>query len=48
MCSKREWILREALAHLYQETANYITINNLGDVHHNQSMQKAKAALDLP
>lgn len=38
--------LREALEMLYQETADYITINKLGDVHHNQSMKLARAALE--
>jgi len=37
--------LREALKLLYDETANYITINKLGTVHHNRSMQLAKEAL---
>ena len=37
--------LMEALELLYNETADYIRINNLGDVHHNVSMQKARAAL---
>jgi hypothetical protein len=34
-----------ALQVLYEETADYIRINNLGDVHHNRSMQMARAAL---
>lgn len=37
--------LREALQRLYNETADYIRINNLGDVHHNQTMKKAEAVL---
>jgi hypothetical protein len=39
---------REALKILYEETADYIRINNLGDVHHNQSMKLARAALTPP
>jgi len=37
--------LLEALKILYEETADYIRINNLGDVHHNCSMQMARAAI---
>lgn len=37
--------LYRALKILYEETADYITVNNLGDVHHNRSMQLARAAL---
>jgi len=37
--------LLEALQLLYQETRDYIEINNLGDPHHNVSMQKAREAL---
>lgn len=37
--------LLEALTRLYKETADYIQINNLGDMHHNKSMQDAKAAI---
>lgn len=37
--------LRLALQVLYEETAEYITINHLGDVHHNQSMKLAREAL---
>jgi hypothetical protein len=37
--------LREALELLYDETADYIRINKLGDVHHNRSMQLARDAL---
>lgn len=37
--------VREALRVLYEETASYITINNLGPVHHNRSMQMARDAL---
>ena len=37
--------LRGALDVLYRETADYITINKLGDVHHNKSMQDARYAL---
>ena len=38
--------LRAALEHLYLENADYIRRNNLGDVHHNRSMQRAKELLD--
>lgn len=38
--------LFEALKTLYEETADYIERNNLGDVHHNLSMQLARAALN--
>ena len=34
-----------ALRCLYDETADYITINHLGPVHHNRSMQMARDAL---
>ena len=34
-----------ALHMLYVETADYITINNLGDIHQNQSMRLARDAL---
>ena len=34
-----------ALRLLYNETAEYISINNLGNVHHNAAMQKARDAL---
>ena len=37
--------LRKALQALYGDTASYITVNNLGDVHHNESMKLARAAL---
>jgi hypothetical protein len=37
--------LLEALRILYEETADYIRINNLGDVHHNRSMQFARDVL---
>lgn len=37
--------LLAALKLLYAETADYIRVNNLGDVHHNQSMQLASAAI---
>jgi hypothetical protein len=39
--------MREALEMLYGETADYIRINNLGDVHHNRAMQLARFALAL-
>lgn len=38
-------VLVNALNLLYQETADYIMRNNLGDVHHNQSMRLAYEAL---
>lgn len=41
----QEQRLVEALRLLYNETADYIRVNNLGDVHHNRSMQLARAAL---
>ena len=37
--------LLEALTQLYKETADYIQINNLGDIHHNKSMKDARAAI---
>ena len=37
--------LREALQMLYDETVDYLTLNHLGDPHHNQSMKLAHAAL---
>ncbi len=37
--------LAEALEQLYQNTADYIRVNKLGDVHHNKDMQDARAAL---
>lgn len=37
--------LREALSGLYEHTADYIRINHLGDVHHNQVMKTARAVL---
>ncbi len=37
----------EALKALYDDTAEYITINHLGDVHHNQSMRLARDVLDF-
>jgi len=40
--------IREALQRLYDETVDYIRINNLGDVHHNVSMQMARDALAAP
>ncbi len=35
----------EAAQELYRNTADYITRNNLGDVHHNRDMQMARDAL---
>lgn len=37
---------RAVLNILYDETADYIKINNLGDVHHNRSMQLARDILN--
>ena len=37
--------LETALRLIYEETADYIETNNLGDFHHNRSMQLARAAL---
>ena len=37
--------LLEALRTLYLETADYIRINKLGDVHGNRSMQMARDAI---
>lgn len=37
--------LLQALRLLYDETADYIRINHLGDVHHNRSMILAREAL---
>ncbi len=34
-----------ALRRLYDDTADYIIVNNLGDVHHNKAMQMAREAL---
>jgi hypothetical protein len=39
--------LGEALSFLYLETADYITINKLGDVHHNRTMRVARDVLAL-
>lgn len=38
--------LHHALQQLYDETADYIRLNHLGDVHHNQSMKDARDALE--
>jgi hypothetical protein len=37
--------LAGALRSLYEDTKSYIEVNHLGDVHHNQSMKLADAAL---
>lgn len=42
---KRHEEMRLALEILYEETKDYITINHLGDPHHNRSMQLAREAL---
>lgn len=34
-----------ALEGLYSETVSYITVNHLGDPHHNQTMKLARAAI---
>ena len=39
---------RKALKMLYDDTASYIINNNLGDVHHNRSMQMVRDALLSP
>lgn len=39
--------LVDALELLYNETADYIRLNNLGNTHHNESMKRARAALSL-
>lgn len=39
--------LLAALKLLYEETADYIRINNLGDVHHNKAMQRARDAIAM-
>jgi hypothetical protein len=38
--------LIRAAQQLYSETADYIRINNLGDIHHNQVMKDMRAALE--
>jgi hypothetical protein len=38
-------LLLEALTALYDETADYIRLNNLGDIHHNRSMRLAHEAI---
>jgi hypothetical protein len=46
---EQEWRIEEltlALKLLYDETADYITVNHRGYVHHNQSMKLAKQALN--
>jgi hypothetical protein len=45
--SRKEWMVAEALRGLYNETADYIRLNNLGDTHHNATMKAAKEALGL-
>jgi len=44
-CPKQKEVLVAALRMLYEEQVDYITLNHLGDPHHNQSMQMARAAL---
>ena len=44
-CEKERDALRTALTMLYEETADYIRLNDLGAVHHNRSMRMARAAL---
>jgi len=41
----REQELERALRMLYDEQVEYITVNNLGDPHHNLSMCLARVAL---
>lgn len=43
--SAREKVLESALRGLYDETADYIRVNRLGEVHHNQTMKAARDAL---
>jgi hypothetical protein len=45
MTPEQEAALVDALRGLYEHTAEYIRINNLGDVHHNAVMKQARAAL---
>jgi chromosome segregation ATPase len=40
--------LRAALEGLYEATADYITVNHLGDIHHNSVMDRARVALGRP
>lgn len=40
-------LLYKALYDLYLETIDYITINHLGDPHHNRSMKQARDALNF-
>jgi hypothetical protein len=40
--------MREALQMLYDETVDYVTLNKLGDPHHNKSMKMARDALETP
>lgn len=42
---KKAEAYRLALKFLYDETADYIRTNNLGDIHHNRSMQIARDLL---
>ncbi|CAB4187679.1 hypothetical protein UFOVP1155_53 [uncultured Caudovirales phage] len=44
LCEEAER-LRPALQMLYDETVDYIKLNNLGDTHHNLSIQMARDAL---
>jgi len=46
--TNREIVLESALHNLYKETVDYITINNLGPIHHNKTMEDARYALRLP
>lgn len=47
-----DWVpanrVRAALQKLYDENAEYIRINNLGNIHHNQAMKDARDALNEP
>lgn len=37
----------EAIVRIYDVTADYIFVNNLGNVHHNQSMQMLRDILSV-
>lgn len=41
----RELVLESALRGLYEDTADYIQVNHLGDIHHNKTMRDARDAL---
>lgn len=41
-------LAKNALKLLHDETADYIRINRLGKVHHNESMKRAALVLGIP